>query len=304
MIATPPEIGIGRVTWPGLSSSTWVRKAGRQLRRRHRLEHAALRGGARCGCTRAPARRSCAPPASSAVERVGERRRSRPRRARRRAARSRRASSSRCGVCGARSRARRRGRPRSAWRGRGSGCRPPRARAGPDSTKSSIVCGRCRGRRARAARRRRSGRGRWRTPRCPASIAPSGSSISSSSAACSLTRSSVSCCDRELAQVAVGAERVEQPHALLDVVVGDHAVVDRDRRGVGVRRRAAGPASASSADRQHLEQRSASPLLRRRSGPRACRPAPASPARPSSPMPASRTLKPIEVEGGTLSDEV
>ena len=25
---------------------------------------------------------------------------------------------------------------------------------------------------------------------------------------------------------------------------------------------------------------------------------------PSSPIPASRTLKPIEVEGGTLSDEV
>ena len=28
MIAMPPEIGTGRVTWPGLSSSTWLRKAG------------------------------------------------------------------------------------------------------------------------------------------------------------------------------------------------------------------------------------------------------------------------------------
>ncbi len=28
MIATPPEIGSGRVTWPGLRSSTAVRKAG------------------------------------------------------------------------------------------------------------------------------------------------------------------------------------------------------------------------------------------------------------------------------------
>ena len=166
--------------------------------------------------------------------------RSRPRRARRRAARSRRASASRWGVSRRRSRARRRGRPRSGWRGRGSARRPPRATAGPTRRSRPWSAGRCRG---RSSTRSTSSIVRPRlvaNSSSPASIAPSGSSISRSLAAWTLTRSSVSCCTASLLQVAVGAERVEQLDALLDVVVGDHAVVDGQRRREGVRGQAPG----------------------------------------------------------------
>ena len=105
-------------------------------------------------------------------------------------------------------------------------------------------------------------------------------------------------------QVAVGAERVEQLDPLLDVVVGDHAVVDGERRREGVRgQRRAAPAAtrqiASALSRLRIVISFGAAQVPRavqtRAGQSFC---------PFVPIPASRRLKPIEVEGGRLSDEV
>ena len=109
--------------------------------------------------------------------------------------------------------------------------------------------------------------------------------------------------DRELAQVAAGAERVEQLHALLDVVVGDHAVVDGERRRVGVGGEPPGrPAASTEIARISTACRIVAPSAGQ--VPRAVQTRAGQSRSPSSPIPASRTLKPIEVEGGTLVDEV